>query len=282
MKDSELIVNDDGSIYHLALRPEELADTIITVGDPDRVELVTRHFDTIEFTRKRREFVTQTGWIGKQRITCLSTGMGSGNVDIVLNELDALANIDFTTRQHRSEPRELTIVRVGTSGSIREDVAVDDILVSGVAIGLEGIMLWYEQRERTPTEEAWHQALEDVHLPLDPYVSESNGELMNRFSDLSVGVTLTTAGFYAPQSRSIRLRPMEDDFLNRLSNIEVSGQFITNIEMETAAIYGLSRALGHRALSINAILANRLSGAFSTSPLKTVTQAIEYTLDRLI
>ncbi len=280
MNDSELILNSSGSIYHLDLVPDDLATTIITVGDPDRVEEVSKHFDHIEIRKAKREFVTHTGRVGKKRLTCMSTGMGSDNIDIVLNELDALVNIDFETRQHKTKTTSLTIIRIGTSGGISEDIAVDDILCSRIAIGLEGLMLWYDQLQMTREELEWYDALMELNLPLRPFVCEAEPGLYESFkSTFKSGITLTTAGFYAPQSRNLRLDSQFNQTMLDLRQLRIRNHEITNIEMETAAIYGLSKALGHCAISVNAILADRLSGKFSSNPGKIVEEAIEKTLD---
>ena len=282
MKDSELILNADGSIYHLALLPEELASTVITVGDPERVAGVSKYFDSIEIRKTKREFVTHTGYIGSKRITCMSTGMGSDNIDIVLNELDALVNIDFENRKHRENPCSLTIVRIGTSGGMSSQIEVDDILYSRIAIGLEGLMLWYRQLQMTQEEMEWTNALTELDLPLRPFVCEAEPSLMDLFQPhFKSGITLTTAGFYAPQSRNLRLAPQFEKVLEHLSNLRIREGYITNIEMETAAIYGLSKALGHKSLSVNAILADRIRGRFSKNPYETTEKAIRQTLEIL-
>ncbi|MBI1305939.1 MAG: phosphorylase [Bacteroidetes bacterium] len=282
MKDSELILRQDGSIYHLAIKPHQLANRIITVGDPDRVSMVSKYFDHIYSTAKNREFVIHTGRIGNTDLTCMSTGMGSGNIDIVMNELDALVNIDLEKRHHKTQHTALTIVRVGTSGSISDEIHPGEILYSSVAIGLEGIMLWYRQSERNKTEEQWHEALNKTELPIDPYVTTPDAELENHFSGIfKKGITLTTAGFYAPQSRSLRLEPVVDDLIGNLMQVRKGAERITNIEMETAAIYGLAAGMGHKAMSVNAILANRITGEFASNPDQIVIEAIEKTLSIL-
>lgn len=282
MKESELILNADGSIYHLAIRPDDLAPLVITVGDPERVGEVSKHFDQIRLKRRKREFVVHTGELNHKAITCMSTGMGSDNIDIVINELDALVNIDLNTRLEKERHTSLQIVRIGTSGGISPYTDVDEIIKSEMAIGLEGLMLWYEQLENTVDEEAWYRALENLHLPIRPFVCQAHGAFSEAFKDkFKSGITLTTAGFYAPQSRSLRLKSQFHDFIEQLGKLEVNGQQCTNIEMETAAIYGMAKALGHRAYSINAILANRLTGTFSKNPHKIVEKTILETLEVL-
>lgn len=282
MKDSELILNDDESIYHLALKPNEIAPLIITVGDPKRVQQVSQHFDTVDIIRSNREFLTHTGRLNGKQISCISTGMGSDNIDIVVNELDALVNVDFETRSHKSTHTQLTLVRIGTSGSITQDVKIDQIIYSSVAIGLEGLMLWYAQLEMNLVEKAWMKALMQIDLPIKPFVCAADASLVQTFETIfKAGITLTTAGFYAPQSRSLRLATHYDDIIGDLSKINVDENHITNIEMETAAIYGLTKALGHKAISINAILAHRISGEFSKNAQRTIETAITKSLDAL-
>lgn len=269
--DAELILNPDGSIYHLGLQPDQIAHTIILVGDPQRVKKVSQYFDHIEFELTRREFVTCTGRLGKQRLTCIATGIGTDNIDIVLNELDALVNVDFAARAWKSEHTPLTFVRLGTSGSIREDLPVDSFLVADYGIGLEGLMLFYEQALS-----AKEQALADTlatylegqafQYPVPPYVAQAAPSLVQRFQgeDLRHGISLTATGFYAPQNRSIRAKSKVADLFTAMHAFEFEGLRATNLEMETAGIYGLSRALGHRALALNAILANRPTGTFTS------------------
>ena len=282
---SELILHPDGSVYHLALRPEHIGDTIITVGDPERVKLVSRHFSKLEFTRERREFVTHTGkWKGR-RITVISTGIGTDNIDIVLNELDALVNIDLATRQPKAEQRSLNIIRIGTSGILSEKLPIGSLLISSHAVGLDGLLHYYE---RTPSAE--EQRMTDTltaalgdRLPLAPYVTTADADLLRTLGQgMQEGVTLTAPGFYAPQGRVLRADTRFGlDTLQALADIEVAGRRITNFEMETAGIYGLAQLLGHRAVSCNALLANRMVGTFSTKPQKIVDRLIERVLESI-
>lgn len=279
LQESELIQNIDGSIYHLSLLPEDIAPLILTVGDPDRVNSVSKHFDAIEVKKSNREFVTHTGRIGNQRITCISTGIGTDNIDIVLNELDALANIDLTTRSLKKEHTSLRIVRLGTSGSINKNITVGDIVYSKIAIGLEGLFSWYDASVPTALEKQWKEVIDQANLPIPASVFEADKGLCDKFNgDFKEGITLTTAGFYGPQSRMLRLRPKVD--LQQIApNLKVGSQAVTNIEMETAGIYGLSKMLGHQAISINAIMANRLTGKFANKPAElmenTITKSLE-------
>lgn len=281
---SELIINPDGSIYHLHLRPEQIADTIITVGDPDRVALITQYFDEIECEVQKREFVTTTGRIGDKRLTVISTGIGTDNIDIVLNELDALANIDFETRAPKIKHRELQIIRVGTSGALQKDSPLDSFLVSEYAVGLDGLMLFYQEIADSDCRSlsAQLQAHAPNELPLRVYASKASASLLELFSDIGPkGITLTAPGFYAPQGRNLRGHARREQFLERFLQFTWRDRRLTNLEMETAAIYGLAQLLGHQAISLNALLANRSTGAFSKDPKATVVQLIEQVLEKL-
>jgi uridine phosphorylase len=282
---SELILNKDGSIYHLALRPEHIADTIIVVGDPERVEKLTQYFDTVEHIIKKREFHTQTGTYKGKRLTVLSTGIGTDNIDIVLNELDALVNIDFESRQIKQKKTSLKIVRVGTSGSIQKDIPVDAIVTSKLAVGFDTVLHFYQSEEVQL--DGFNKALEE-HLDLNPanskpYVVECDPEFASIFDSEEVydGFTGSNVGFYAPQGRMLRLPLRDESMKEKLATFEFKGKRITNLEMETSAIFGLSKLLGHQAASLNAIIANRATGNFSADGAKAVDNLIRYTLDRL-
>ncbi|MBC7915554.1 MAG: nucleoside phosphorylase [Pyrinomonadaceae bacterium] len=281
---SELILNTDGSIYHLNLLPQDIADTIITVGDQDRVAEVSKHFDTIELKKGKREFLTHTGLIGSNRITVLSTGIGTDNIDIVLNELDALANIDFETRQEKEHKKSLQIIRIGTSGAIQEDIPIDSIIVSEYAIGLDTLMQYYAQ-SLTLEEEHFKRSVEhhfEGLLNFNPYVAQSDKDLLLQFGkSMKSGITVTAPGFYAPQGRRLRARGSIDNLIKSFQNFNYNNKRLTNLEMETAGIYALSTALGHRAISINAILANRVTMEFSKNPQKTIDQAIQQVLQKI-
>lgn len=283
---SELILNPDGSVYHLNLRPEHLANTVITVGDPDRVDSITEHFDTVEFQTRKREFHTQTGIYKGKRITVISTGIGTDNIDIVLNELDALVNIDLQTRTIKETLTTLEIIRVGTSGSIQKDIPVDSFLISDYAVGFDSLLHFYknENIQDHDMSDALVKHTNWSSLKSKPYIVKCNEELFNRFSsDKTVkGFTATNVGFYGPQGRVLRL-PVEDDTLNdTLASFSFNNMPITNLEMETAGIYALSALLGHKALSMNAIIANRATGEFSNDPSEVVNELITYTLDKLV
>ena len=282
---SELILNKDGSIYHLNLRPEQLADTVILVGDQDRVSKITKYFDHVELSVQKREFHTQTGTYKGKRISVLSTGIGTDNIDIVLNELDALVNIDFDTREIKEKKTRLDIVRVGTSGSIQKEIPVDSILASKLSVGFDSLLHFYQSEDVQLQD--FNDALED-HLQLHsgssrPYVVECDLELAEKFDapELIYGFTGSNVGFYAPQGRVLRLALKDQDLRAKIATFSFKAEKITNLEMETSAIYGLSKLLGHRALSINAIIANRPTGEFTKDGAKAVDNAIRFTLEKL-
>ncbi len=284
--ESELILNEDGSIYHLHLKPENIADTIITVGDPDRVEEVTQYFDTIDFSIQRREFKTQTGNYKGKRLCVISTGIGTDNIDIVFNELDALVNIDFATRTVKEKHTQLNFIRIGTSGAIQKDIPVDSFLVSKKAMGFDNLLHFY--RDTSFLDEAMTEAFKEYTQwgpkKSDPYCVLASSQLLQLFpeSEFIQGITATNVGFYGPQSRTLRL-PLSDEKMNeKLESFQYHGEKITNLEMETSGIYGMALLLGHNAISLNAILANRTLGSFSTEPGKTVNSLIQKVLDSII
>ncbi|OBX26525.1 uridine phosphorylase [Gelidibacter algens] len=283
---SELILNPDGSVYHLNLKPEHLANTIITVGDPDRVDSITKHFDTVEFQTKKREFHTQTGTYKGKRITVISTGIGTDNIDIVFNELDALVNIDLENREIRKKLTTLEIIRIGTSGSIQKEIAIDAFLISEYAAGFDSLLHFYKN-ENIQDHEISDALVKHTNwnpLKSKPYIVKCNNALFRKFSsDKTVkGFTATNVGFYGPQGRVLRLA-LEDDELNaKLASFSYNTMPITNLEMETAGIYGLSALLGHKAISMNAIIANRATGEFSADPKAVVDALIAYTLNKLV
>ncbi len=285
IKESELIINPDGSIYHLNLKPEHVANTIITVGDPDRVDQVTKHFDTIEFTTQKREFKTQTGSLNGKRITVISTGIGTDNIDIVFNELDALVNIDFNTREIKNKLTSLDIIRIGTSGSIQKDIPIDSFLISEMAAGFDSLLHFYnsKQFQELDISKALVEQTNWYTAKSDPYVVKADQSLIDKLSSDSTykGFTATNVGFYGPQGRVLRLAIQDDTLNEKLASFNYNGLAITNLEMETAGIYGLSKLLGHKAISMNAILANRATGEFSNDPKGLVENLIEYTLNKL-
>ena len=285
IKQSELILNPDGSIYHLHLRPKDLATTIITVGDPDRVDQVSKYFDHIELKQQKREFKTHTGLYKNQRITVISTGIGSDNIDIVLNELDALVNIDFETRTLKNKLTALDIVRIGTSGALQADIPVDSILISTHGLDINGMLPSYEIEtiRNKAFEKAFCMHTEWNYDRAQPVLVENSKTLEHQLyeSHILTGVTATCGGFYGPQGRILRLKPKDSIFRNKLESFRYDDLKITNFEMETSAIYGLSKLLGHQACSMNAILANRANGSFSKKPDETIDNLIQYTLNKL-
>lgn len=286
IQESELILNPDGSVYHLNLRPEQLANTIITVGDPDRVDHITKHFDQVEFKTRKREFHTQTGTYKGKRITVISTGIGTDNIDIVFNELDALVNIDLKTREIKSELTSLEIIRIGTSGSIQKNIPIDAFLISDYAVGFDSLLHFYQSKDVQfeDISEALVKHTNWFASKSKPYVVRCDESLMNRYSSDKTykGFTATNVGFYGPQGRVLRLPVQDKDLNDKLANFDFNGMPITNLEMETAGIYGLSKLLGHKALSMNAIIANRATGEFTSRPKEVVKDLIAYCLDRII
>ncbi len=286
IKESELILNPDGSVYHLNLKPEHISDTILFVGDQDRVKEVTKYFDSIEFSIQKREFKTQTGTYKGKRITVISTGIGPDNIDIVINELDALVNIDLNTREIKPVHTSLTIIRVGTSGSLQEDIPVDSFVLSTHGLDLNGMMHSYQIDKITNPilENEFIKSTNWSSQKARPIIIENDKSLEEKMeSELTYkGITATAGGFYGPQGRVLRL-PLEDSNLNdKMDTFSSNGHRISNLEMETSAIYGLSKLLGHRALSLNAIIANRVNGTFSNDPELVVDQLIKYTLEKLV
>lgn len=285
IKESELILNPDGSIYHLNLKPEHISNTIILVGDPDRVEKVTTHFDRIEFTRQKREFKTQTGFYKGQRMSVVSTGIGPDNIDIVINELDALFNIDFKTRQIKDKHSKLNLVRIGTSGSIQQSIPVDSYVLSDGALDLNGMLHFYKKglSKNHSAEQAFISQTNWHSDKAKPIIVSASRKLVNLFENTPTikGLTATSGGFYGPQGRVLRL-PLQDATLNsKMTHFNYNGLQITNLEMETAAIYGLSVLLGHDALSLNAIIANRVTSTYSKNPTKVIEDLISFTLETL-
>ena len=285
IKNSELILNSDGSIYHLNLRPEHVAPIVITVGDPDRVEQVSKYFDRVVFKIQKREFTTHTGTLNRQKISVISTGIGSDNIDIVLNELDALVNIDFQTRQIKSNLISLKIVRLGTSGALQTDIPTDSFVMSSYGLDINGMLPNYDTQtiQNLQFETAFCQHLNWDENRAKPILVQNSKKLENQLmrGDVISGITATCGGFYGPQGRSLRLAPKDPTFINKMQSFRYQDFRITNFEMETSAIYGLSKLLGHEACSLNAILANRANGTFSKNPEKAVDRLIQYALKQL-
>ena len=279
---SELIINDRGAIYHVNCRPEEIAETIITVGDPDRVKEVSKHFDSIEFKNQHREFVTHTGYIGKKRISVTSTGIGPDNIDIVLNELDALVNIDFETRTIKENLTSLNIIRVGTSGSLQKEIPVDSFVASTHGLGLDNLMNFYQHNSNEEEKQIMHSF--NTHAQLhhgisSPYITGAGMHLLKEFVDgFHSGITVTCPGFYGPQGRVLRMGLTQPQLIDSLTSFSFGQHRISNFEMETSAIYGMGKVLGHHCLSLSAIVANRISKEFSKDGAAAVENLIQKTL----
>ncbi|MEM6320118.1 MAG: nucleoside phosphorylase [Bacteroidota bacterium] len=296
--DTELILNADGSVYHLNLQPHQVAPTVITVGDPDRVQNVSQHFDKIEHKVQKREFVTHTGRIGNKQLSVISTGIGTGNIDIIFNELDALFNIDLAQKRVKNKLKALQFIRIGTSGCLRKEIPVDTVLVSEIAVSMDNLLAYYDLSS-TIKEAALHSNLRTFlqkkqdNLPLISNVTAASATLLNSLGkDFLKGTTLTCPGFYGPQGRQLRAKNKVKNLLNlftqfnaeqiRMSTNNGDNTYtITNFEMETAGIYGMAKLLGHQAISFNALLANRATGEFSATPKKTVRKMIERVLEKL-
>ena len=285
IKSSELILNPDGSVYHLNLLPEHIAHDIIFVGDQNRVEKITQFFDSIEFSTQKREFKTQTGLFKGKRITVMSTGIGPDNIDIVMNELDALVNIDLKTRTPKENLTSLNIIRIGTSGSLQADIPVDSFVMGKFGLGLDNMLRSYLIDAITEIE------MEDAfikHSNWDlrkgrPYIIPCSEKLEKRMESNRIlkGITGTTGGFYGPQGRVLRLNIQDENLNSKMDSFNYNGTRMTNLEMETSAIYGLGKLLGHQCLSLNAIIANRANGTFSEDPYKAVDELIAYALEKL-
>ena len=276
---SELVLNDDGSVYHLNLLPEDIADKIMLVGDPDRVARVSKYFDTIEVKKNKREFYTHTGTLRGERITVMSTGIGTENIDIVMNELDALVNIDLKNKVFKDEKKSLELFRMGTCGSVNPEVEVNNMLVTQNVVGLDGLLHFYSdyafenEFSRNFLEKFPYEKIKSML-----YFSDWSEEISGYYKDAKyLGNTATFPGFYAPQGRQLRLRALDDQFLETLNDLGV-----TNFEMETSAIYGLSKLLGHKALTVNCVIANRRRGEFASDHHASEKMMIEWVLERIV
>jgi len=284
-KPSELVLNPDGSIFHLKLFPRQIADTIILVGDPNRVEIVSEFFDSIEIRTSNREFVTHTGSYKGKRITVMSSGIGTDNIDIVLNELDALVNIDLQKRILKPEKQTLKLVRIGTTGGLQKDVPINSIILSRYAAGFDSVLNFYADRNSVSDlemEKAFKEHTGWNPILPDPYFVKSSNELFNLFPDEThSGITISAPGFYAPQGRRIRLDPLDIGLNNKLESFRYRGLKIMNYEMESSALFGLSRLLGHQAVTLCAMIANRASGKFTSDYQASVRNLIKFTLEHL-
>lgn len=282
--ESELIINSRGAIYHLDVRPEELADTVITVGDPDRVAEVSKYFDHVEVKRQHREFVTHTGTVKGKRISCVGTGIGPDNIDIVINELDALKNIDFQDRVVKEKLTPLTILRIGTCGSLQEDIPVDSMVVGTHGLGIDNLLNYYRMENNDEEKELLQHFLAFTQLDSNsrPYISSAGSSVLKHFVEgFHHGITVTCPGFYGPQGRVLRLGLHYPKLVDSLTSFRYGQHRITNFEMETSAIYGLGKLLGHQCLSINTVVANRVSKTFSKDGKASVDKSIQYVLSIL-
>lgn len=283
--ESELILNPDGSVYHLNLLPDDISDLIINVGDPDRVASVSAFFNSVEIRKQKREFVTHTGHFNGRRITVLSTGIGTDNIDIVYNELDALVNINLKTRGIEQNLKTLKLVRIGTSGALQADIPVDTFVTSRFGLGLDGLLNFY-RLENTPEEAAligeFRAHYPNLGIFPQSYLTSASTMLFNHLSPGTVtGITASCSGFYGPQGRQLRLEPSRPEMIQKLNHFMSNGHRITNFEMETGAMYGLARLLGHHCCSLNVIVANRLAGKYSTNADASMKKLILMVLERL-
>ncbi len=282
ISESDLILNKDGSVYHLGLKPEHLTDTIITVGDPERVSQVSKYFDRVEAKISRREFVSHKGVFQGKEILVVSSGIGTDNVEILLTELDILANIDLEKRVPHTSVRKLNIIRIGTSGAIQPAVPLDSFLVSEFAIGLDTLPRFYKIQYQEQELAIAQTFATQIGLNFSPYCVQGSAILKQKFAaDMRMGNTLTCPGFYAPQGRKIRGNPVITDFFERVNNFNFHGFKLTNFEMETAGYYALGRLLGHEVLSLNAIIVQRVQQVFSRNPEKVINDLITKTLERI-
>ncbi len=285
IQSSELILNPDGSVYHLNLQPEHIAHDILFVGDQNRVEKITQFFHSIEFSTQKREFKTQTGTFKGKRITVMSTGIGPDNIDIVMNELDALVNIDLKTRTPKENLTSLNIIRIGTSGSLQADIPVDSFVMSKFGLGLDNMLRSYliDEISNVEMEDAFIKHTNWDSKKGRPYIIPCSEKLEKRLESKRIfkGITATAGGFYGSQGRVLRLNIQDENLNSKMDNFNFEGNRITNLEMETGAIYGLGKLLGHHCLSLNAIIANRANGTFSKDPYKAVDELIAYALEKL-
>lgn len=283
LKESELILNPDGSLYHINLRPEQLAPKVILVGDPQRVAMISKYFDAIEYRIENREIHTHTGRVGGSRLSVMSTGMGPDNIDIVMNELDAVVNIDLTSRQPKTEQTSLEIVRLGTSGSLQPDIPVDSFCMGTHGLGMDGLLHFY-MHEDTNENAIADAFIDQTNWPQDfakPYVVKGSAALATSLGrDLNHGITITAPGFYGPQGRSLRLEASNPHLNEKISAFRYENHRILNFEMETSALYALGKLLGHHTITICTVLANRTTETYSKNPKKTIEKLIKLVLER--
>lgn len=280
--DTDLILNPDGSVYHLSLRPKDVSDKIIVVGDPGRVHRVSRYFDSVDFEMNKREFITHTGQYKGKRITVISSGMGTDNVEILMTELDALFNIDLVHREPKPRKKKLQIIRIGTSGTIRDDIKVGSHLATEYAIGLDTIIQFYAYKHTGKEKRIIKKLKEELDLHYTPYCFKGSTQLFEKFKDCTIaGNTVTCPGFYAPQGRELRIPIRYKDIIEKMQYFHEEDVWLTNLEMETAGYYAFGKLLGHEMLSLNAIMANRIKGQFAKNPNKIIDGLIKKVLDRI-
>ncbi len=284
ISETDLFLNRDGSVYHLALLPKHISDTVLTVGDPSRVNAISKHFDSIEFEMNRREFITQVGRYKGKRVTVISTGIGVDNIEIFFTEIDAAVNVDLKSREPKARRRKLRIIRIGTSGALQEDIPVGSFLVSDFAVGFDNLMTFYD----LPQDDLERAIAEDLRkkakLPFRPYVVRGSEALRKQVGhDMIPGNTVTAPGFFAPQGRTVRLTPKYPRLLDDLNayHYRPADFWLTNFEMETAGYFAMGRMLGHEVMSANAIIANRVKNKFAKDPNAIVESLIQVILDRI-
>ena len=281
--ESEMILNERGAIYHLNLKPDEIGNTVFLVGDPDRVKEVSKHFDKIEYRGEYREFITHTGTIGKKRFSVVSTGIGTDNVDIAVNELDTLVNIDFSSREIKPTLASLNLIRIGTSGALQPEIPVDSFIASTHGLGIDNLLNFYRLEQNDEEKQLIHSFVTSTQMHSQvglPYIAGASASLIKHFvKDFLQGITVTCPGFYGPQGRVLRLGISNPELINRLTQFRFGQHRITNFEMETSAIYGLSRLLGHNCLSLNAVIANRVRKDFSKDGKAAVESLIVKVLE---
>jgi uridine phosphorylase len=285
MKEADLITNPDGSIYHLKLKPEEIPDLILISGDPARITMISDHFEEVEFRRQNREFVSHLGSYNGKRILALSTGIGPDNIDIVMNELDALVNIDLKTREHFKYPRRLTIVRIGTSGTLHADIPIGTMVTASHGLGLDGSLNYYRELAGVIDPELTGEFIRQTGWPAflpTPYIIPGTASIAQKLSSRGItGITATAGGFYGPQGRELRLKGAFPGLLNALAKFSYNQNRIVNLEMETSSLFGLGRMLGHEVASICVLLANRATGEYTRTIKSDEEMLIKYVLEKM-
>lgn len=284
-KESELIITPRGSVYHLDLRPENLGDYVILVGDPDRVKEVSKHFESIEFKTQNREFITHTGKLGNKRVSCISTGIGTDNIDIVLNELDAAVNINLDSREENSQKKSLNLIRIGTTGSLQSTLEVDQYIASEFVIGLDGLLNYYKYNKSIEQMDVIDQFIWQTGYPYvfaKPYVFKASEKLLNMMkAKCHTGITITAPGFYAPQGRQLRYELMNPELIDNYTKFRYGSLKATNLEMEASALYGLGTMLGHQVCTVCAVVANRVNKTFSKDGHAAVDGLIKFVLESI-